>query len=240
MENQPKTFALNTRRTCRRLVCLTAAILALSVIPAAAQKAGAPAAAAAAPAAGAAPAAAAAGPASIASTWVKTCDTDKASKKELCIIEQEIRTDSGFFIASIGLRQVTGDKKISLMATVPLGMLLKPGLKAQVDGGTPISLVYGICDSHNCYGLADLDDSFVDSMKAGKAVLLTTFNQQAKGVNFTLPLAGFADALAGKGMDPVAFQKYQQQRASELKAKAGQARDALVKEQQQLSGSPAQ
>ena len=37
----------------------------------------------------------------------------------------------------MALRRITGDKKYSLLATVPNGMLIKPGVKAQVDGVMP-------------------------------------------------------------------------------------------------------
>jgi len=234
MENQPKTLSMIMRRPLAWLLPLAATILGIAVIPTAAQSAGAqPAAPAPAPAASAAP--------TPAQSWIKTCNNDKVLKKEVCVVTEEIRADSGTFIASMALRQITGDKKLALLATVPLGMLLKPGLKVQVDGATPVSLLYGICDIHACYGLGDVDDSFVDSMKGGKALTLTTFSQQAKPVNFSLPLASFAGAFAGKGLDPAAFQKLQETRVNQLKAKADQARDALVKQQQQQqpSGSPA-
>jgi invasion protein IalB len=234
MDNQPKIFAMNTRRTLERLLPLAAAIMALTVIPAAAQQADAkPAAAApAAPAGGAAVAPM--------QSWVKTCDTNKVSKQELCIVTQDIRADSGLFIASITLRQITGDKKFSLLATVPLGMLLKPGLKMQVDSAAPVSLVYGICDGHSCYGVGDIDESFIASMKGGKTLVLTTYSQDAKPVVFSMPLAGFATALASKGLDPAAFQKFQDARAGEYKAKADQARQALIQQQrEQSSGNPA-
>jgi invasion protein IalB len=244
MENHLKTLSMNTRRTCAWLLPLAAIIVGLTVIPTAARSAGAQPAAAA-PAQPAGPQPAAAAPAASAApvpvqSWIKTCATDKALKKDLCVVTEEIRADSGTLIVSVALRQVVGDKKFTFLATVPLGMLLKPGLKVQVDGAAPVSLVYGICDVHACYGLGDVDDAFVSSMKGGKALALTTYSQQAKAVNFSLPLASFAGALASKGLDPAAFQKLQEARVNQLKAKADVAREALVKQQQQQTpGSPA-
>ena len=232
MENQLKNLAMNRRRQYRPIMPLVTAILVLTALPAAAQQAAQPAAApAAAPAAPAAPGAL--------PSWVKTCDTDKASKKELCIVTQEIRADAGTFIASMTLRRITGDKKYSLLATVPMGMLLKPGLKAQIDNGAPVSLLYGMCDTHVCYGLGDVDDAFVETMKGGKNLVVTTYSQQAKPVTFSMTLSGFAGVLAGKGIDPETFKKLQRARADQFKAKADQAREALVKQQEQQSGQAA-
>jgi len=232
MDRQLNTRAKKPPRTGLGCFVLTAAVLAMTVIPAAAQQPGAPAAA---PAEGAAPA-----PVPLQS-WVKTCDTNKKTNQELCIIGEEIRADSGTFIASIALRQITGEKKSSLLATVPLGMSLKPGLKLQVDNANPVSLVYGICDVHSCFGVGELDDSFVASMKGGKQLVLTTFSQQGKPVVFSMPLSGFGTVLAGKGLSPTDFQKFMQARANELRQRADQARQALLKgERQENPDNPAQ
>jgi len=229
MDKQLNTLAKMPPCRARGRFVLAAAILAWTVMPAAAQQSAAPAAA---PAEGAAPVPM--------QSWVKTCDTGKTTKQELCLIGEEIRADSGTFIASIALRQITGEKKTSLLATVPLGMSLKPGLKLQVDNANPISLVYGICDVHSCFGLGDIDESFVASMKSGKQLVLTTFSQAGKPVVFAMPLTGFGTVLAGKGLTPTEFQKFQQARASAFKARADQAREALLKGEQQDNPAPAQ
>jgi invasion protein IalB len=226
MKNQMKILAMNTRRTFGRLIPVVA-LLALTAIPAAAQQAAAPAAAA--PEAGA----------TTLPIWVKTCDVDKATKKEICLITQELRADSGTFIASAAIVRVTGDKKYSLRVTVPNGLILKPGVKAQIDTGTSVSLIYLICELHACLAGADIDDTFIESMKTGKTFGLTGYNQQAKPVNFAMPLSGFAGALAGKALDPEGFKKLQDARIEAFKAKAEQARDAMLKAQRDQAGGAA-
>jgi invasion protein IalB len=233
MKNQMNTRPINPRRIFDRLAPLAATILALTIAgPAAAQQAAPEPAAA-------APAQAAAAPLAPLPTWIKTCDTDKVSKKELCVVTQELRADSGAFIASATLRRITGDKKYTLLTTVPNGMLIKPGLKAQVDGNDAVTLVYLVCELHACLGLGDVDDAFVESLKTGKALAITTYSQQAKAVTFSLPLPGFAGAFAGKGLDAEGFKKMQEARVAALKARAEQARDAMVKAQRDQSGGAA-
>ena len=228
MDKELSTLAKKQPRTRRASLVLAAVIFAFAATPALAQDAGA------------APAAAEAkGPVPLQS-WVKTCDTNKKTNQELCILQEDIRADSGTLIVSVALRQLTGDKKASVLVTVPLAMSLKPGLKLQVDNTTPISLVYAICDTHNCFGVGDIDDGFMSSMKGGKQLVLTTFNQQGKPVVFSMPLAGFGTVVSGKGLSPADYQKFQQARFNELKAKADQAREALLKgEQQGNPGNPA-
>jgi invasion protein IalB len=228
MKNQMNTRQMNPRRKFARLLPVAATVLALTTAaPAAAQQA--------APAPAAAPAAL---PADL-PPWIKTCDTDKASKKELCIVTQELRADSGTFIASATIRKVTGEKKYSLLATVPNGMLIKPGLKAQVDGNDPVTMVYVVCELHACLGVGDVDDAFVESMKNGKTLAFTAYSQQAKAVNFVMPLSGFGVALAGKALDAAGFKKLQEDRVAAYKARASKARDAMVKAQRDQAGEAA-
>jgi hypothetical protein len=79
-------------------------------------------------------------------------------------------------------------------------------------------------------------------MKTGKTIVLTVFNQQGKPVTFSLPLAGFGNAFAGKALDADAFKKLQQARVEEFKARADAAREAMVKAQREQQGAtpPAQ
>jgi invasion protein IalB len=186
--------------------------------------------------AAAAPAAAApAGPPS----WVKLCNTDPASKKELCLVIQELRAETGQFIASSTLRQITGDDKISFIAAVPPGMLIQPGLRAQIDTGKQYPIKYGICYPNACYGELDVDADFLASMRKGKQLILTTLNQQAKGVSFPMTLAGFSKAYDGKGLDAQGQQARADDLNKALQARAEEARKKLIQQQQKEGGAPA-
>ena len=129
----------------------------------------------------------------------KLCNADPASGKELCLTIQEIRADTGQFIASATIRTVAGDTKKSLITAVPPGMLLQPGLRVQIDDGEQSEIKYGICYPNACYGELEINDDFIAKLKAGGKLTLTTLNQQAKPVNFPMTLAGFTKAFDGKG-----------------------------------------
>ncbi len=171
--------------------------------------------------------------------WVKLCNTDPATKQELCLVIQELRAETGQFIASSTLREVTGSDKISFIAAVPPGMLLQPGLRAQVDTGKQYPIKYGICNPNACYGELDIDADFIAQMRKGKQLILTTLNQAAKGVSFPMTLSGFSKAYDGKGLDT----QGQAQRADDLnkalQARAEEARKKLIEQQQKESGAPA-
>jgi invasion protein IalB len=172
--------------------------------------------------------------------WVKLCNTDPASKKELCLTLQELRAETGQFIASATLRQVTGDDKVSFIAAVPPGMLIQPGLRVQIDTGKQYPVKYGICYPNACYGELDVDSDFVTALRKGKQLVLTTLNQQAKGVAFPMTLSGFGKAFDGKGLDAAGQAQRQDDLNKALQARAEQARKKLIEQQQKEGGSAQQ
>lgn len=169
--------------------------------------------------------------------WAKLCNPDPASGKELCLTIQEIRADTGQFIASATIRTIAGDSKKSLITAVPPGMLLQPGLRVQIDEGTQQEMKYGICFPNACYGELEIDDAFIGKLKAGGRLTLTTLNQQAKPVNFPMTLAGFTKAYDGPGLDTAAQQARESDLADALARRAETARQKLIEQQQKESGA---
>jgi invasion protein IalB len=169
--------------------------------------------------------------------WAKLCNADPASGKELCLTIQEIRADTGQFIASATVRTIDGDTKKSLITAVPPGMLLQPGLRVQIDDGEQQEVKYGICFPNACYGELEINDEFIGKLKAGGKLTLTTLNQQAKPVNFPMTLSGFTKAYDGKGLDQAAQQARQSDLQDALARRAETARQKLIEQQQKESGT---
>jgi len=171
------------------------------------------------------------------SPWAKLCNADPATGKELCLTIQEIRADTGQFIASATIRTIAGDAKKSLITAVPPGMLLQPGLRVQIDDGQPVDVKYGICFPNACYAELEVNDEFVSKLKAGGKLIITTLNQQAKPVNFPMSLAGFTKAYDGTGLDQAAQQARESELADALARRAENARQKLIEQQQKESGA---
>lgn len=176
-------------------------------------------------------------PATPEAAWAKLCNTDPATGKELCLTIQEIRADTGQFIASATIRTIAGDAKKSLITAVPPGMLLQPGLRVQIDDGAQQEMKYGICFPNACYGELEINDEFIASLKGGGKLTLTTLNQQAKPVNFPMTLAGFTKAYDGAGLDTAAQQARESDLADALARRAETARQKLIEQQQKESGA---
>ena len=168
--------------------------------------------------------------------WTKLCNTDPATSKELCLVIQELKADTGQFIASATIRQVTGDAKISFIAAVPPGMLIQPGLRVQIDQGKQYDIKYGICFPNACYAELEVNTDFVAAMKGGNQLTITTVTPQAKGVNFPMSLVGFTKTYDSKGLDAAAAKARQDELNKALQARAEEARKKLIEQQQKEAG----
>lgn len=184
-----------------------------------------------------APAPAASGPDN---AWLKICNTDPEANKELCLITQELRTDSGQFLASIAIRETPGEARKALLVSVPVGMVIKPGVQLQIDGGTATPVEYGICFPNACYAEATIDAAFITRLKAGGKLQLTTYNQQGRAVRFDMTLIGFTSAYDGPGLNPQEIEAKRSELQSQLEQKAEEARARLVAEQRKVVEEAAQ
>lgn len=169
--------------------------------------------------------------------WVKVCNQDPTSKKDVCLTTQEIRADSGQFLASVAVREIGGEEKQSLVIAVPTGMLVQPGLRLQVDKNTQKEIKYGICFPNACYAELPIDPSVITEMKRGNSLVLTTLNQQAKAINFKLTLVGFTASYDGEAIDPAQLKAQQETLRDELQQKAEAARKRLIEQQQNVTGN---
>lgn len=138
----------------------------------------------------------------IPSPWTKICNRDPQADKEVCLVAQDIRAETGQFLASVAVREIEGEAKKQFIIAVPPGMQLQPGMRVVIDKHEPTPARYSICFPNACYGDMDIDAKFVDTMKKGQALTVQAINQVGRTVNFTLVLKDFAKAYDGPAVDP--------------------------------------
>lgn len=169
--------------------------------------------------------------------WIKICNKVPDTEKELCLVTQELRADTNQFIASATLRKFKDEDKISFIVAVPPGMLIQPGIRAQVDEGKQNEIKYGICFPNACYGELEVNADFVSSLKAGGKLIVTALNQGGKAVSFPFTLIGFTKVYDGEGMNPEQAQAKQDELNKALQARAQEARQKLIEQQQKESAN---
>jgi invasion protein IalB len=145
----------------------------------------------------------------IPSPWTKICSRDPQANKEVCLVAQDIRAETGQFLASVAVREVEGEPKKQFIIAVPPGMQLQPGMRVVIDKNEPMPARYSICFPNACYGDMDVDAKFVDVMKKGQALTVQAINQVGRTVNFTLVLKDFTKAYEGPPVDPKEVEEQQ-------------------------------
>ncbi len=149
--------------------------------------------------------------------WTKVCSKPQAGQKELCFTTRDFTTapDQPPPVA-LAVYDVKGDENRILRALLPIGMLLKPGVRFIIDKGAPAEGAFEFCMPNGCFAEARVNGKVLDSMKKG-----TTLNIVAKGlanneVTFALPLANFGKSFDGPAVAPEVIQKQQQEMQAEL------------------------
>ena len=179
--------------------------------------------------------------------WLKVCGTDPNTKKEACVLTQEIRAESGQAIASVSLQPSSDPKKFSFGVAVPLGVLMPPGIVINVDGEKKATAQYIICipsqqkNPPACVAQAAVTDEFVAAMRKGKKLDLVVVMGQGKTVPIEVTLAGFAKTYDGPGLAKAAAENAQKELSKGLQERAEQARKKLIDQQQkELEGEAPQ
>lgn len=159
--------------------------------------------------------------------WVKICNTDPKAKKEVCLVSRDLRAETGQTVASIAVRTVQGDPKKYILAAVPPGLLIQPGVRVAVDQNTPANGKYSICFPNACYAELEINDAFFKNMQKGNNLVIQAMNQQAKTLNFPVGLGGFSKAYDGPAADPKAVAEYQKDMNDAMAREAEKRRNAL-------------
>ena len=169
-------------------------------------------------------------PATKASPWLKFCNKDAKTQKQLCAITQEMKAETGQFLASVSLRELEGAKRKALVIAITPGMLLRHGLTLQIDKGKQIKGTFSICFPNACFSDVAVDASYVEQMKKGATISVTALNQQAQPVRFDLSLSGFTASYDGEPIDLKKNQEEQKKLQELLRKRAEEQRLKLLEQ----------
>lgn len=173
------------------------------------------------------------------SLWMKICSPDVASTQEICFTQAELRTDTGQFLASAGIREVDGGSRSALLVQAPIGVLIQPGVGVRIDQGPQVEAKFTICFQNACFAELPIEaeSDFIGSLKRGGTLFLSVLNQQANAVNFEISLVGFTAAYDGPPLDLAAMEA-ERQRLDEQNERAAREMQERLIEAQRAAENP--
>lgn len=128
-------------------------------------------------------------------SWQVICPSSKEKEGACEIVREVIDDKSGQRVGRIAIGLEKGKKEETLVATVPLGVLLRPGLGIRLGGEPVKTFPYATCTAEGCVITTPIDAKLRDTLLASQdATLVIATPQDRSGVEFTFPMKGFVTA----------------------------------------------
>lgn len=124
----------------------------------------------------------------VAQSWQLVCPSSTDEGKH-CEITREILDKNGNRMAQVAIMTEKGHKAPSFVMTVPLGVLLEPGLGFRLSGGDTTTYKYATCTSGGCVVVTPFDDKLKEELlkaQDGTLVLSVPGKEDTTEVSFSL------------------------------------------------------
>ena len=173
--------------------------------------------------------------------WTKVCGKDPANNTEICYTTRDFVSDQGQPVLAAAVYDVKGGNSSKIVRfLMPLGLLLKPGIRFAVDTSAPLAGSYTICFPNGCFAeTVGLKDDVITGMKKGTLINVSVQNQVGREVTFQVPLTGFAKAFDGAPIDPKILEEQQKRLQEELQKRSEELRKRLEQQGQAGNTPPA-
>ena len=161
--------------------------------------------------------------------WTKVCGKDPSGGSEVCYTTRDFVSDQGQPVLAAAVYDVKGAAGQKIVRyLMPLGLLLKPGIRFAVDQGSPLAGSYTICFPNGCFAeTIGLKDDVINAMKKGTNINVSVQNQVGREVTFAVPLAGFGKGFDGAAVDPKVLKEQQDRLQEEMEKRSEEMRKRL-------------
>ncbi|NKB53294.1 MAG: invasion associated locus B family protein [Rhizobiaceae bacterium] len=159
-------------------------------------------------------------------SWAKICS--KVGETDICNVKYDVITNTGQLVTGVNLLQSKGKTKRRIFqVAVPSGRYIPEGIKVQIDNGNTNTLPYSLCLPDRCLAEIQLSEGFVNALKAGGELTLTSTNFRAAKNPVKVSLKGFTAAFDGPPLKRSEVQDRQKKLQEELQKKAKATADKL-------------
>lgn len=174
--------------------------------------------------------------------WIKLCGRDDNAKKDICFVKHDFgETKEEGPLMTMAVYEVKGEKERVIRMQLPLGFLIKPGMKFTFDKGAELSGTFDFCLPNGCFIESKVDGNSFESMRKASKMNISVQNMGGNQVNFAVPLDGMAKSLDGPVTDTKALEDQQRQQQEQQRLAQEKLQQELAKkaeeERKKLEGA---
>jgi invasion protein IalB len=174
------------------------------------------------------------------SDWTKVCGHDQAANKDICYTTRDFSAQADKPpVLAVAIYDIKGDDTRIVRLLTPVGLMLRPGFRFEVDQGQAQEGTFEICFPNGCFAESRVKAPTVDSMKKGTVLTIAVRNQANNEVTFGVPLTGFGKAFDGPAVDPKVLAEQQKKLQEELQKRADEERKRVEAARQGGGAAPA-
>lgn len=153
--------------------------------------------------------------------WTKVCGHDNNADKDVCYTTRDFGTQADQPpVLAMAVYDVKGDEQKIVRFLLPVGLMLRPGLRFSVDKAATLDGAFEVCFPNGCFAEVKVKAPTLDGMKKGQVINVAVKNQVNTEVTFIVPIAGFGKAFDGPAIDPKVLEEQQKKLQEEMQKKA--------------------
>ena len=136
-------------------------------------------------------------PWSVRCSELKNPETDKV-EKHCEIVQRIVETETRKLFSEIAIGYPADTNAARGVIVLPLGTLLEPGVKMQIDKGQIYSFSFRYCVAakiEGCVAVVKLPESILNEMKRGGEAKISFVNVRGQTINLPITLTGFTKAI---------------------------------------------
>lgn len=126
--------------------------------------------------------------------WSRQCV--KEADREVCYVEQyAVAMPANTVLLNVRLGYFGPEGRPRMIVTVPIGVLLAPGLGMSIDAGKPVTLPFESCQPGGCRAVVDMDQATLDQIRRGARLTMRFVGADRKALDIPVSLKGVDAAL---------------------------------------------
>jgi hypothetical protein len=109
-------------------------------------------------------------------------------------------------LAGATLAEQVGELKKTLRVVLPVDVAQGRGARIAIDQAPPIDRPYAQCFGSGCIADYEAGPELIDQLRRGTELRISAFSQAGAPLDFSFPLAGFAEAYDGPAQEPKVYE----------------------------------